>query len=182
MAGWAKVQQEVGAGEGYRTAAASAVSFSRELITSFVNEDKKSTFALTAGGSFAQRKADETALAKSFSQPAVAAAGGGGGGQPVILQYAQFLGMDPAEDTELLWIAQQALTAPLPPNWAEHADPSSGDSYYYNSESGETVWEHPCDDYFRSLYKELKGAKVAKVVHRGAVRIRAACPYPMPRK
>jgi len=34
-------------------------------------------------------------------------------------RYAVHLGMDPREDTELFWIAEQALLAPLPPQWVE---------------------------------------------------------------
>lgn len=34
-----------------------------------------------------------------------------------ILEYAQFLGMDPIEDRELFWIAIEGLKAPIPPNW-----------------------------------------------------------------
>lgn len=60
-------------------------------------------------------------------------------GQPLILQYAGYLGMDPIADSDLLWIAQQAMTAELPAGWTEHADPMSGDSYFHNGSTGETV-------------------------------------------
>ena len=90
---------------------------------------------------------------------------------PVILQYAAYLGMDTALDTDLLWIAQQALTAELPAGWTEHADPMSGDAYFHNANTGETVWEHPCDSYYRNLYVQLKREKErhteAEVSHLG---------------
>ena len=107
-------------------------------ISSFVKEDAADAFAVE--GAFA-----------------VGGAGGGGAaamdssGKPVILQYAAYLGMDIAADTDLLWIAQQALVAELPPGWTEHADPMSGDAYFHNAQTGETVWEHPCDSYYRNL-------------------------------
>ncbi len=37
-----------------------------------------------------------------------------------IIAYAQYLGMDPEQDEDLLWIAHLALTAPLPAGWTEH--------------------------------------------------------------
>lgn len=38
-------------------------------------------------------------------------------GNDEIADYAKYLGMRPQEDSELLWIAEQALCAPLPPGW-----------------------------------------------------------------
>eukprot|EP01052_Picozoa_sp_SAG31_P052296 SAG31_NODE_12846_length_909_cov_1.313653_1_plen_179_part_01 len=80
-------------------------------------------------------------------------------GQPLILQYAGYLGMDPVADSDLLWIAQQAMTADLPAGWTEHSDPMSGDAYFHNGKTGETVWEHPCDAYYRNLYEQLKAER-----------------------
>jgi hypothetical protein len=34
-----------------------------------------------------------------------------------VIEYAKWLGMDLAEDQELLWIAKEGLKAPLPENW-----------------------------------------------------------------
>lgn len=87
------------------------VSFSRKLIESFVAEDSVATN-----------------LAGTAAEPAAAPAAGGAGG-PILLQYANYLGMDVVADSDLLWIAQQALTAELPPGWTEHADAMSGDNY-----------------------------------------------------
>ena len=39
-----------------------------------------------------------------------------------IVQFARYLGMDPIEDCAFLWIAEQALVAPLPDDWSEHMD------------------------------------------------------------
>ena len=86
-------------------------SFSRKLIESFVAEDSVATN-----------------LAGTAAEPAAAPAASGAGG-PILLQYANYLGMDVVADSDLLWIAQQALTAELPPGWTEHADPMSGDNY-----------------------------------------------------
>jgi hypothetical protein len=39
----------------------------------------------------------------------------------------------------------EGLADPLPNNWTESVDTSSGEAYYYNSQSGETSWERPKD-------------------------------------
>merc|ERR1719265_898786 len=31
----------------------------------------------------------------------------------------------------------------MPPNWYSAVDQSSGKTYYYNAETGETTWKHP---------------------------------------
>ena len=52
------------------------------------------------------------------------------------------LGVDPVGDKEFLWLAEEALCAPLPPHWTEHMDAEKG-VYYYNSNTGESVWGAP---------------------------------------
>jgi len=100
---------------------APAASFSRKLIESFVEEDRAAPTKMAGD-------------AAPAAQPGVGAgaavgAGADGAGGPILLQYAAYLGMDVVADSDLLWIAQQALTAELPPGWSEHADPMSGDPY-----------------------------------------------------
>jgi hypothetical protein len=41
-----------------------------------------------------------------------------------IMTYGRHLGINPVFEPDLLWIAEQALGAPLPPNWLEHATPA----------------------------------------------------------
>jgi hypothetical protein len=43
------------------------------------------------------------------------------------------------EDKEFLWLAEEALCAPLPPHWTEHLDPDKG-VYYFNANTGESAW------------------------------------------
>ena len=50
-------------------------------------------------------------------------------------RYAVYLGMEPTEDTDLLWIAEEALTAGEPEGWTEQMDPN-GNLYYYNGNYG----------------------------------------------
>eukprot|EP00873_Tetraselmis_striata_P036940 jgi/Tetstr1/457204/TSEL_043852.t1 len=72
-----------------------------------------------------------------------------------IAEYAKWLGMDMDKETELMWIAREGLKAPLPEHWKPCKTPE-GEIYYFNFSNGESVWEHPCDDFYRSLYMEEK--------------------------
>ena len=47
-------------------------------------------------------------------------------------------------------IARKGLVTPLPEGWKPCAAPS-GELYYFNFGTGESVWEHPGDEYYRAL-------------------------------
>ena len=64
--------------------------------------------------------------------------------------YAEYLGIDMAVDSNLLWIAEEAYFAPLPENFEEHTN-ERGDKYYYNPVSKDSAWAHPMDTYFRKM-------------------------------
>jgi len=70
-------------------------------------------------------------------------------------EYAKYLGMDPAADQHLLWIAEMALTAPLPVGWSEHQD-SAGNVFFFNTATGTSTYEHPLDASFKSYYSKIK--------------------------
>ena len=72
-----------------------------------------------------------------------------------IVEYAKWMGMDPERESELLWIAREGLKAPLPENWKPCRSPD-GEIYYFNFSNGESVWDHPCDEYHRNMYAEEK--------------------------
>ncbi|EKX46884.1 hypothetical protein GUITHDRAFT_70094 [Guillardia theta CCMP2712] len=72
-----------------------------------------------------------------------------------ILEYAKWLGMDPDEDKALFWIAREGLKAPLPENW-KPCKTGDDEIYYFNFATGESVWDHPCDEYYRNLFKDEK--------------------------
>eukprot|EP00741_Cyanophora_paradoxa_P010425 tig00000037_g10080.t1 len=74
---------------------------------------------------------------------------------PSVVEHARYLGMDPVFDAPYLWIAEQALNAPLPEGWSEHRD-ATGRPYYYNAATDASIWEHPLDDYFRFLFLQLR--------------------------
>ena len=73
----------------------------------------------------------------------------------MVLEYATYLGMDADEDAELLWIAEQALRAPVPDGWEEMMDPF-GDLYFYNETTSQSTRQHPMDAYYQQLYLKLR--------------------------
>ena len=75
--------------------------------------------------------------------------------QQEVDEYAKWLGMDVVEDAHLMWIAQEGLKAPLPSDWKPCKSPE-GEIYYFNFNDGSTVWDHPCDEKYRSLYRAEK--------------------------
>ena len=58
----------------------------------------------------------------------------------------------------LLLYAPQGLVTPLPEGWKPCAAPS-GELYYFNFDTGESVWEHPGDEYYRNLV-DIERAKM----------------------
>merc|ERR1719424_656344 len=79
-----------------------------------------------------------------------------------VLEYAVYLGMEPTEDTDLLWIAEEALTAGEPKGWTEQMDPN-GNLYYYNATTGQASRQHPLDEYYQNLYLKLKMQRTMEV-------------------
>ena len=72
------------------------------------------------------------------------------------MDYAKWLGLDLEAEKDLLWIAREGLKAPLPEHWKPCKTPGTGDIYYFNFQTGDSVWEHPCDEYYKSLYAKEK--------------------------
>jgi hypothetical protein len=59
-------------------------------------------------------------------------------------------GRNKKKEVELMWIARQGVMAPLPKGWKPVQDPN-GELYYFNFETGESIWDHPCDEDFKKL-------------------------------
>ena len=72
----------------------------------------------------------------------------------VVRNYARdVLGMQREDLNEFLWIADEAMRAPLPDGWEQHEDESRGKPYYVNEDTGETQWTHPSDDFYREKFQ-----------------------------
>ncbi|CAK0821029.1 unnamed protein product [Prorocentrum cordatum] len=72
-----------------------------------------------------------------------------------IREYAEWLGMDVEEDQHLFWIARKGLKTALPKPW-KPCESSDGDGFYFNPDTGESKWDHPCDHELRELYRTEK--------------------------
>merc|ERR1711874_26205 len=64
-------------------------------------------------------------------------------------------------DRHLFWIAEKGLKEPLPPPWKPR-EAKDSDVFYFNFETGESVWDHPIDEQMRKLYQEHKEKKEEK--------------------
>jgi len=78
-----------------------------------------------------------------------------------IIEYAKFLGMDTDKERDLFWIAREGLKAPLPTPW-KPCQTKEGEIYYFHFESGQSQWEHPCDEYYKKMYDKEKKKKAEK--------------------
>eukprot|EP01012_Entosiphon_sulcatum_P011667 TRINITY_DN1715_c0_g1_i1.p1 TRINITY_DN1715_c0_g1~~TRINITY_DN1715_c0_g1_i1.p1 ORF type:complete len:876 (+),score=136.43 TRINITY_DN1715_c0_g1_i1:50-2677(+) len=72
-----------------------------------------------------------------------------------IAEYCEWLGMDPDSDKQLTWIAREALKAPLPTNW-KICYTEDREVYYFNVRTGESIWDHPMDSYYKDLFRQEK--------------------------
>jgi centrosomal protein CEP164 len=110
-----------------------------------------------------------------------------------VMEYGDWLGMDRDRHRHLMWIAREALKAPLPEHWklceSPHgaccppcnpaarscttrrwpAEPcplgGAGDLFYFHFKSGQSSWDHPSDASFQALFQRCKdtGAPVPGV-------------------
>ncbi|GLI61527.1 hypothetical protein VaNZ11_003909 [Volvox africanus] len=78
--------------------------------------------------------------------------------QDEIIAYGKYLGMDVVDDADLLYIAEWALTAPLPEGWTVHLD-GEGNEFFYNAATNASTYEHPMDEHYRAYYRKMKEQK-----------------------
>uniref|UniRef100_A0A0G4I5T8 WW domain-containing protein n=1 Tax=Chromera velia CCMP2878 TaxID=1169474 RepID=A0A0G4I5T8_9ALVE len=78
-----------------------------------------------------------------------------------VKEYAEWLGMDLEKDVDLFWIAREGLKAPLPESW-KPCQTAEGDIFYFNYQTGESKWDHPCDEHYKQLFEKKKAEKEGK--------------------
>jgi len=71
-----------------------------------------------------------------------------------VLEYAEFLGMDLDTERHLLWIAREGVAAPVPKPWKTCTE--KGEVFYFNFETEESSWDHPCDGQYRKLLQDWR--------------------------
>ena len=69
-------------------------------------------------------------------------------------EYARYLGIEPGEDAEMMWIAKEALTAEVPDGWTECNE--DGQTFYFHEAEDRSSWEHPMDAHYKELVKETR--------------------------
>lgn len=73
-----------------------------------------------------------------------------------IANYANWLGLVEEEDDDLLWIPRKAMRSSLPKPWKPCKAKDTGEVFYFNPSTGESLWHHPQDDHWASLFTECK--------------------------
>ncbi len=95
-----------------------------------------------------------------------------------LTNMALYLGIDPKAELHLLWIAEEAMQAPLPDGWhvqqmrvvlpasSSLSNSSMGNKhtqyYWHSSDPKATQWEHPLDEFYRSLVRDSRAAFAEK--------------------
>lgn len=87
-----------------------------------------------------------------------------------IQEYGRYLGMDVDAEDDLLYIAEWALTAPVPDGWTVHLD-SEGHEFFYNNATAQSQYEHPMDEHYRQYYLKKRDEKRAASAARPAGRM-----------
>eukprot|EP00928_Gymnodinium_smaydae_P009742 TRINITY_DN13644_c1_g2_i8.p1 TRINITY_DN13644_c1_g2~~TRINITY_DN13644_c1_g2_i8.p1 ORF type:complete len:1478 (+),score=258.68 TRINITY_DN13644_c1_g2_i8:94-4527(+) len=86
-----------------------------------------------------------------------------------MLEYAEWLGIDAERDPELLWIARRGLKTPLPKPW-KPCESDDGEVFYFNPQTGQTTWDHPCDQELREIYRKEVAKKNGDLIEDEAVK------------
>jgi hypothetical protein len=86
-----------------------------------------------------------------------------------VAAYAEWLGMDVGADKHLFYIAEWALTAPLPDGWVEETNPIPGEDdgkavVYRNIASGVRTYEHPSDEQYRAYYRSMEAGRCTSCI------------------
>merc|ERR1719282_613821 len=66
--------------------------------------------------------------------------------------------MDPVNDADLMYLACEGLKAPLTNGW-KPCQNEEGEIFYFNFDTGQSSWDHPADETYRSLVQDKKRAK-----------------------
>lgn len=86
-------------------------------------------------------------------------------GEEEVLEFAEYLGIDLEKEQDLLWIAREGVVAPVPAPWKACTE-NGDDVFYFNFETGESIWDHPSDENYRQLLQDKRKEKAATSVAR----------------
>jgi hypothetical protein len=83
--------------------------------------------------------------------------------QEAIREHALFLGMDPDVDQDYMWIAEEALKAPLPEGWQQGLAEDGTPYYFNNTTDGPSLWVHPLDEKYREKFLKAKALALENI-------------------
>eukprot|EP00949_MAST-11_sp_MAST-11-sp1_P000412 g412.t1 len=75
--------------------------------------------------------------------------------QAALEDHAQFLGVDPRSEEDLMWLVKESLLAPVPPPWVQ-CETADGAPYYYNKDTNESSWQNPLDEMYKDRIAKMK--------------------------
>mmetsp|Transcript_95079 Transcript_95079/g.247647 ORF Transcript_95079/g.247647 Transcript_95079/m.247647 type:complete len:143 (-) Transcript_95079:270-698(-) len=75
-----------------------------------------------------------------------------------VRNYAEWLGIDPEADEDLMYLAVEGLKAPLTDDW-KACQNAEGEIFYFNFRTGESSWDHPADATYRQHAEDKKREK-----------------------
>lgn len=87
-----------------------------------------------------------------------------------VMEMADYLGIDVRTEYDLLWIAKQAVIAPLPKDWGQFMD-ESGHPYFFNQVTKKVARQHPSDRFFLDQIKverQLKWQRLTALQAQGS--------------
>eukprot|EP00930_Biecheleria_cincta_P051202 TRINITY_DN36362_c0_g1_i1.p1 TRINITY_DN36362_c0_g1~~TRINITY_DN36362_c0_g1_i1.p1 ORF type:complete len:159 (-),score=11.65 TRINITY_DN36362_c0_g1_i1:136-612(-) len=85
-----------------------------------------------------------------------------------VRNYAEWLGIDPDADSDILYLAREGLKAPLQDGW-KPCQNAEGEIFYFNFETGTSSWDHPADETYRIMVQDKKREKLEASGTRGKV-------------
>ena len=71
--------------------------------------------------------------------------------------FARYLGLEQNSCSHLLWLAEEALCAPLPEGWTEHVSAQCGAIYFLDTATKTATWSHPLDHAYALTARQLRG-------------------------
>lgn len=69
------------------------------------------------------------------------------------------MGMDLEKDQDLIYLAKECLTSPIPKTWKPVVN-SKGESYYVNLNNKKAYVDHPVDMHYQRLFEKMKNVRV----------------------
>ena len=72
------------------------------------------------------------------------------------LDVAERFGIDVVAEAQWVWLADLALSLPVPAGWVAATNAASGATYWHNEISNTSTWNHPVDEFIKSTLHMLR--------------------------